>query len=195
MTYPISNSPQGPRCLVLWLFREAAARLDMRPHFHPVCFPLSGHVFLCTEHAPSAAGTGTSLHRPELPLQQPGPEPKEWAPAPCRGPETWFLYFPRSGPPGELDASYSEQNKAQEETDPGSRRLYLPFQLQQLRGRDVKTGRVLAATSTAGCQGLRGPLRVTSSTPLPPGVSTSVVCSEVGYGAQEAWTLQDQKSC
>ena len=146
-------------------------------HLHPACFSPSGRARPCTAHTNSPADGGTFLRRPELPATASWPEAQGMSLAPCRAPATWSPHFPRSGPPGELNASYFGQNKAQEETEPGSRaRLHILSWLRQFRGTDAQTGTVLITTSVAGCQGLRRSPRVIFSAPSLQPVSTPTAC-------------------
>ena len=111
--------------------------MNMHRHFHPACFSLSGRARLCMACTPSPAGSRPFPCRPELLAAAGWPEAQGMSSASCRAPATWFLHFARSGPPGELNASYFEQNKAQEETEPGSRaRRHILSWLQQFRGID-----------------------------------------------------------
>lgn len=73
------------------------------------------------ERSPSPAGSGTFLRRPELPAATGWPEAQGMSSAPCRGPSHVVSPLPQVGAPGELDALYFEQNKAQEEAESGSR--------------------------------------------------------------------------
>lgn len=72
----------------------------------------------CTQSRP--AGSGTFLRRPELLAAAAWPEAQGMSSAPCRGPSHVVSPLPQVGAPGELDALYFEQNKAQEETESGS---------------------------------------------------------------------------
>lgn len=116
--------------------------------------------------------------------------------APCWAPATWFLHFPRSGPPGELNASYLEQNKAQEETEPGSRArphslLATAIQRNRRPNRDGSHNHICGRMPGAE-EASEGHLLH----PLPPAsVYTDGLLQKLRCQGRDACSLQDQKFC
>lgn len=151
--------------------------LGAHHHFHPACFCLSGRA-RCTQPAATALPMAGALQAraPGYSRLARGPR-NELGTLP--GPSHVVSPLPQVRPPWELNALYLEQNKAQEETEPGSRaRLHILSWLQQFRGTDAQTGMVLITTSVAGCQELRRPLRAIFSAPSLQPVSTPTACSK-----------------
>lgn len=90
--------------------------------------PLSSRsASLCLAASPRACSavparpSGTFLRRPELPAAAGWPQAQGMSLAACRGLSHVVSPLPQVGAPGELDALYFEQNKAQEETESDSR--------------------------------------------------------------------------
>lgn len=154
---------------------SASQRGGQEPNTWPPFHPAAPCLLVRGAHAQPGQPRDL-LGRPELLAVAGWPEAQamSWHPA---GPSHMVSPLPRSGLPGEPNASYAEQNKARRR------------QNQALRRDNTGKWAVLVIPSAAGCWGLRRPPRTAPHPLLPGSVCPKGLLQRVGCRGREhaAW--------